>query len=59
MTKTQRKQLLNRFAYAQAMVEDGCPRKDFLDHDEIDYLLAEYLEHLIATNQVLRYTIEE
>jgi len=54
-----RRELLNKFAYAEYMVEDGCPRKDFLSKDEIDHLLMEYLDHLIATNQVKRYQLEE
>lgn len=55
MNKKQRTKLLNQFAYAEYMVEAGCPRKDFLDHSEIDILLGEYLTHLISTGQVQAY----
>lgn len=59
MNKKQRKQLLEQFAYAQYMVADGCPRKDFQDHWEIEHLLEEYYQHLLSTNQIKPYEPEE
>lgn len=59
MKPKQLKQLYERFAYAEYMVADGCPRKDFLEKEEIDFLLAQFLQYLITSGQITAYIPEE
>jgi hypothetical protein len=56
--KARQQEIYERFAYAEYMVANGCPRKDFLEHEEIDFLLDKFLHYLIASKKVKAYQPE-